>query len=110
MAETHTVTIARLNDKLRVEGVGGKILATIGVQNLSHSVRADVIRAVCEFSNFDSGSDPYNEHDFGSIQVNGETYFFKVDYYGADYMSGSPDPADPEVTHRVMTIMRADEY
>ena len=40
----------------------------------------------------------------------GERYFFKIDYYDKNTEFGSPDPADPAVTTRVLTIMRADEY
>ena len=49
-------------------------------------------------------------HDFGAINLDGELYLWKIDYYDNDLAFGSPDPADPDVTRRIMTIMRADEY
>ena len=62
------------------------------------------------FAAFDAENDPHGEHDFGNFELDGETYFFKVDYYSPDLKGGSEDPADPEKTTRVLTIMRADEY
>ena len=53
--------------------------------------------------------EPSGSH-FGSFEIEGQTYFFKVDYYSPDMQGGSEDPADPEKTTRVLTIMRADEY
>ena len=52
----------------------------------------------------------YEEHDFGSFEAEGEKIFFKIDYYDRTLTHHSPDPADPTVTERVITIMLADEY
>jgi hypothetical protein len=36
--------------------------------------------------------------------------FFKIDYYDRTLTAHSPDPADPAVTRRVITVMLASEY
>ena len=66
--------------------------------------------SVQAFDVFSSENDPYLEHDFGSLQVDGHRIFWKIDAYALDMMHGSPDPADPQITARVMTIMLAEEY
>jgi hypothetical protein len=55
-------------------------------------------------------NDPYGEHDFGALTVEDRKIFFKIDYYDRALAGGSPDPADPRVTTRVLTIMLAEEY
>jgi hypothetical protein len=52
----------------------------------------------------------HREHDFGSFELAGETFFWKIDYYNNDLVAGSEDPADPSKTTRVLTIMLAEEY
>ena len=99
-----------LNDNFRTTFVGGQVVMTQGVAELPLDLKARIILAVQSFANFDAENDPHGEHDFGSFELAGETYFFKVDYYSPDLTSGSEDPADPEKTARVLTIMRADEY
>ena len=39
-----------------------------------------------------------------------ETLFWKIDAYDRALEWGSPDPADPRVSRRVLTIMLASEY
>jgi hypothetical protein len=99
-----------LNDNFRSTLVGGQVVMTQGVAELPLDSKARVILAVQSFSNFTKDNDPHGEHDFGSFQIEGETYFFKIDNYNLDLDGGSEDPADPEKTTRVLTLMRADEY
>jgi hypothetical protein len=99
-----------LNDNFRSTFVGGQVVMTQGVSQLPLDIKARVLLAVRFFDNFTTGNDPHREHDFGNFEIEGETYFFKVDYYALDMVGGSEDPADPEKTTRVLTIMRADDY
>jgi hypothetical protein len=102
--------IRLLNDNFRTTFMGGRILTTAGVAELPLDVKARVLLNVQSFAEFNADNDPHGEHDFGSFEVGGVTYFFKIDYYSADMQGGTEDPADPEKTTRVLTIMRADEY
>lgn len=53
----------------------------------------------------------YGEHDFGVIDIEGAPkVFWKIDYYSRDLTEGPPDPADPGVTTRLLTIFLASEY
>jgi hypothetical protein len=40
--------------------------------------------------------------------MDGHTIMFKIDYFDREPSMHSPDPADPDVTQRVITIMLAD--
>ncbi len=105
-----TDRIRVLNDNFRTTLVGGQVVMTQGVSELPLDTKARVIIAVRSYEQFTPENDPHGEHDFGSFTVDGETYFFKIDYYALDMVGGSENPADPETTTRVLTIMRADEY
>lgn len=69
-----------------------------------------LLRALADFKDFDAAGDPYQEHDFGIFPAWGQHFFFKIDYYDKACANGSPDPADPAVTTRILTIGFADEY
>jgi len=99
-----------LNDNFRSTFIGGQVLLSSGVAELPIDVKAKALLMVKTFKDFTSGNDPYGEHDFGYFEVAGDTLYWKIDYYDADCQYGSEDPADPEKTRRVLTIMLAAEY
>ena len=104
------VSSSTLNDALRCRGEGGRVVVSAGVAALSRRSRTAVLQAVADFAAFDAGNDPYGEHDFGAVTVGGTVYFWKIDAYDLDLIGHSPDPADPAVTARVLTVMLAEEY
>jgi len=110
-AYTTTEKIRRLNDCFRRSmAFGGSVMLTTGVACLDSQCKAELLEQVRKFDKFTLDNDPHGEHDFGAIDLGAVTYFFKIDYYDLSRTVGSPDPADLAVTHRVLTIMRADEY
>ncbi|MCJ2051920.1 DUF3768 domain-containing protein [Methylobacterium sp. J-070] len=102
--------VRALNDAFRRSFAGGQVVETPGVVELPEADRIALLLAVRRFSSFDADNDPHGEHDFGAVEVGGERFFWKIDAYDRALLGGSPDPADPAVTTRVLTIMRADEY
>jgi hypothetical protein len=109
-ATDKTKRIRALNDAFRKSFCGGQVTVTAGVHALPPAVKARVLEAVRAFDKFDTGNDPHGEHDFCSLEIDGESYFAKMDYYDLEVRYGSEDPSDPTKTTRVLTIMRADEY
>lgn len=109
-SQTSAIVIRNLNDSFRKSFVGGAVVMTPGVSAMPALDRAALLRAVRAFEAFNIDNDPHGEHDFGAFEHAGVKYFWKIDYYDRALQMHSPDPADPTVTKRVLTIMRADEY
>ena len=104
-------TIRRLNDAARTHpGLASLANVTMGFQALPELDRFAALVAITRFTKFDGDNDPYGEHDFGAVEVGGVRFFWSIDAYDRNLVGRSPDPSDPSVTVRVLTIMRADEY
>jgi len=107
-------TIAELNDRARKHGTC-RLVATVGVASLPVDKMRGLMQLVKSYDAFDEagmldGNDPHGEHDFGALDFEKVTYFWKFDYYAdASYSMGAEDPADTR-TARVLTIMLASEY
>jgi len=99
-----------LNDNFRTTFVGGQVVMTAGVAELSMDMKARILLRVQTFSAFSAKNDPYGEHDFGSFTHRGQRYLWKIDYYNERCEMSSEDPTDPTRTTRVLTIMFAEEY
>ena len=106
-ALNNTDRIRVLNDNFRSTFVGGQVVMTAGVNALPIDTKARVLLAVQSFSNFTKDNDPHGEHDFGNFEIDGETYFFKIDLYEEPEVK---DSNGEPVVNRVLTIMLADEY
>ena len=106
----NTPRIRELNDLFRATFTGGKVVITAAVAQLDQETRNRVLTAARTFKEFTRHNDPYDEHDCFFFQVDGERYFAKIDYYDRSMEYGSDNPADPQVTLRVLTIGDAASY
>jgi len=106
----HRRAVAALNDRLRTSGLGGQVLASAGLVALGDELVAQVLTAVRSFSSFTPDNDPYGEHDFGTVDIGGQSVVWKIDYYDRSMRYASESPADQAVTSRVMTMMLAEDY
>lgn len=104
--------IRKLNDQLRCRRIGGRIMITRALRHMGSDFVDRALLAVAAFDDFNQGNDPYGEHDFGAVTVDDVQLYWKIDYYDATSSEGygSPDPSDPAVTTRVMTVMLAADY
>lgn len=107
--QDRTAAIAALNDTFRA-GDGDDWMITAGVWGLGPALIAQARVAVASFSEFSQANDPHGERDFGAFRLGGHRLFWKIDCYDLGLCEGSPDPADPGRTRRVLTIMLAEEY
>lgn len=108
--ETTRDRIRVLNDNLRVRGEGGTVLVTAGVAALGADPVRALRTAVAQFDAFNADNDPHEEHDCAVMEFDGERIIWKIDYYDQRMEGHSPDPSQPDMTERVLTIMLAEEY
>jgi hypothetical protein len=104
-----TIRIRSLNYELRQNLAGGVAVMTPGIAALGEEAVDRIVKTIAVFDDFCHANDPHEEHDFGSFEAEGHTIFFKIDYYERNLKYHSPDPSDPILTVRVITIMLAEE-
>lgn len=109
--------IRELNDAFRTAAdplaallARGQLMMTRGIATRGPAFIERALTAVRTFNSFTADNDPRGEHDFGAFNLSGERLIWKIDCYDNALEYGSPNPADPAVTRRVLTILLADEY
>jgi hypothetical protein len=103
--DSKTARIRALNDELRQNFTDGIAVMTPGIAALGAEAVARIVKTVAVFDDFCHANDPHEEHDFGAFDADGHRVFFKIEYYDESLTYHSPDPADPSVTKRVITII-----
>ncbi len=81
----------------------GRVVMTSGVDGLPDEIKTKVLLAVRDFDNFETGDDPYGQHDFAVIELDGRKIYWKIDYYDENFEYGGD-------VNRLLTIMLASEY
>lgn len=110
VSDSDSLRIRALNDRLRRFGQGGLVILTASLRALPEPDIVAILAAVQRFDRFSPDNDPYGEHDCAVLNVAGHEVIWKIDAYDSDLSFGSPDPTDPAVTTRVLTIMLAQDY
>src|SRR3984893_3289755 len=108
--DTKTARIRALNDELRADFAEGMAVMTPGIAALGPEAVERIVKTIAVVDNFCHANDPHEEHDWGRFEPDGNKILFKIDYYDKGLSCHSPDPADPSVTQRVITVMLAEEY
>ena len=111
------VKIAEQNDRFRAgmltgtaSDLRGQVVVTSGVNGMGRDFVTAALMAVAGDSEFTQDNDPYGDHGFGTVTVLTVKLFWKIDLYDEELVYGSPDPANPAATRRVLTIMFPSDY
>jgi hypothetical protein len=81
---------------------------TAGVAALGPEAVVRIVKTIVVYDDFCHANDRIKNTT--SFEADGHLIFFKIDYYDKALACHSPDPSDPSVTERVITIMLAEEY
>lgn len=92
--------IVELNDQLRTTFKGGRVQMTPGVYELDARLRGRAMYVLSRYRNFDNDS----EHDGGMFIFAGYAFEWHIEYRARNGTGISPDPADPQMTSRVLTL------
>jgi Protein of unknown function (DUF3768) len=106
----NTERIRALNDALRRNLPNGHAVLTAGVAALGPEAVARIVKTDRGLRRFLPGQRPIRRARFWGPRNRRRGDLFKIDYFDKTLTHHSPDPSDPSVTERVITMMLAEEY
>ena len=74
MNEQRTERIRALNDQFRKQLTDGQAVITAGIAALGPTAVQRIVETVKTFDDFCHANDPYEEHDFGAFEVEGDHF------------------------------------
>ena len=111
----HTALVAMQNDQFRrwhtigerKPGiyVPGRSVWTAAFDEAGGEFQRSALKAIGGIETFEPDSDPDGFHDFGAVEIDGRSVWFKIDAYDTAYRFGSENPANLSITCRVLTIL-----
>lgn len=103
-----TTRIRELNDAFRRTFAGGKVTMTAGVDALPDMVKAAALQKAAQFDEFNEDNDPHGEHDFGSFDLCGRKFFWKIELYEEPGVKSKKSADDAELSEmRLLAKQRA---
>lgn len=105
-----TQRLRQLNNAFRKTGEGGITTISMAVHAIGPKAVSEIRAAIAAFTGFDSSGSEESEHDYGTINYQGQMVYWKIDYFDEDVAFASSDATDPDVTVRVMTILLASDF
>ena len=113
--------IAAQNDAFRklaclgippAQPIQGRMHVTRSIMEAGDGFMAEAVKATGMFETFEPENDPEGWHDFGAVEIRGETVFWKLDLYEADsdFRYGAEAPDNPATTVRVLIILMACDW
>lgn len=91
----------------------GMVVTTPGFRALPDTLQARLVAEVICFADFNEDNDPWGDHGFAVVEIDGTRIFWKIDLYDTDYSFGAgttEDATDPEKTRRVLTLYLPSEH
>jgi hypothetical protein len=92
--------IIELNDQLRATFKGGRVQMSRSVYELEPRLRGRALWVLSKCKKFADDS----EHDWGTFIFGGYAFEWRIEYRSAVGPGLSPDPANPDLTFRVLTL------
>jgi len=103
--------IRTLNDQFRttLDESLGKLCLAYPVYKLPGEKLHCLVALVSNLDDFTEDNDAYDEHDCAFVELDGQTYMFKIDYCDPEYKGLSQYPESPALSRRLLTIFAVEK-